>query len=221
MPATQPNLTIDVYTNSGCSELLLQDTTGEYDVNTNVGGYGLPGGPTLDDITLCEIIVTYNSLGAYITYSFTVLSQLIVAATLAVGGGAPTNILTSLPSTVWPFEAANPFNLVDGYGVTLPTFTDDVFKVEYSIEGTVPDTFDFDTIAYEPVVCNSRCCINRKFIALDPSCGCSNDKIKSALYGEALLNQVEIAAEQGDLTGALQALSELNKLCGQEGDCGC
>ena len=223
MAVTQVNLTIDVSVNSGCSELNLVDATGDYGP-TNPLGYGVPGGPTTADVTGNEIVVTFNTLGTYITYDFTIASNVITAATLAIGSGTPANILSSLTNTDWPFLAdVNPFNLVGDYGVTLPEFTDEIFKVEYNITGEIagPESFDFDTVAYEPVICNSRCCINKKFQASDPSCACSNDKVTQALLGETYIKQVEIASEQGDLTTALSALEQLRLMCAQEGGCGC
>lgn len=223
MPVTQPNLTIDLSVNSGCTELNLVDATGEYSP-TNLLGYGLPGGPDTTDVTGCEIVVTLNTLSTTLTYDFTIASDVITAATLTIGSGTPANILTSLTSTDWPFVASvNPFNLVGDYGVTIPEFTDEIFKVEYNITGEIagPEAFDFTTTAYEPVICNSRCCIDKKFQAIDVNCACSDDKITDALYGETLIKQVEIASEQGDLTSALQSLEQLRVLCGSEGGCGC
>lgn len=224
MAVTAVNLSIDVYVNSGCSELYLTDTTGDYNATTNPGGWGVPGGPDTSDVTSSEIVVTFNSLGTYITYDFTIASNVVTAATLAIGSGTPTSILSSLSSTTWPFVAdSNPFNLVGDYGVTLPEFADEIFKVEYTVDGEIagPESFTFDTVAYEPVVCNSRCCVDKKFQSLDPNCACSNDKVKEAILGETLIKQVEISSENGDLTSALQALEQLRILCGTEGGCGC
>jgi hypothetical protein len=224
MAVTQPNLTIGLTVDSGCSELNLTDDTGQYDAITNPYGYGLVGGPDEADITGCEIVVTYNTLGTYTTFDFTIASGVITAATLAVGSATPTNILAELDSTAWPFITdVNPLNLVGEYGVTIPEFTDEIFKVTYNITGEIagPEAFDFTTTAYEPVVCNSRCCVDRKFQEIDVNCACSDDKITEALYGETLIKQVEIASEQGDSTAALQALEQLRLLCGSEGGCGC
>jgi len=224
MAVTPPNLTIDLSVDSDCSELNLSDITGEYDALTNPLGYGLPGGPDEADITGCEIVVTLNTLGTTLTYDFTIAAGVISAATLAIGSGTPASILTSLSSTAWPFiTAVNPFNLVGDYGVTIPEFTDEIFKVEYNITGEIagPESFDFTTTAYEPVICNSQCCIDKRFQAIDVNCACSDDKITEALYGQTLIYQVEIASEQGDLTAALQALEQLRVLCGTEGGCGC
>jgi len=224
MAVTPPNLTISLSVDSECSELNLTDDTGQYSALTNPLGYGLPGGPDYNDITGCEIVVTLNTLGTYLTYDFTIASRVITAATLAIGSGTPASILTELTSTAWPFITdINPFNVVGDYGVTIPEFTDEIFKVDYNITGEIagPESFDFTTTAYEPVICNSRCCIDKRFQAIDVNCACSDDKITEALYGETLIKQVEIASEQGDLTAALQALEQLRVLCGTEGGCGC
>lgn len=223
MAVVPPNLTITLSTNYGCSELNLIDATGDYNAVTNPLGYGLPSGPDTTDITGCEIVVTFNSLGSTATYDFTIAADVITAATLTIGSGTPANILSELPSTAWPFVAAAPFNLVGDYGVTLPTFADEVFKVEYNITGEIagPESFDFTTTGYEPIICVSDCCVNRIFQSIDWNCGCSDEKVTKALYGETLLKQVVISCNAGDLTAALQALEQLRLLCAQDSDCGC
>ena len=134
MAVTAPNFTIILSVDSGCSELNLVDSTGEYSALTNPLGYGLPSGPSTTDVTGCEIVVTLNTLGTTLTYDFTIASGVVAAATLAIGSGTPTSILSSLTSTAWPFIVdVNPFNLVGDYGVTIPEFTDEIFKVEYNI----------------------------------------------------------------------------------------
>lgn len=222
MAVTAPNLTITVTTNDSCDELILEDVTGAYNALTNALGYGLPGGPDEADVTGVEIVMSYATLGTTLTYDFTVAAGVITAATLAIGSGTPASILSSLPSTAWPFDSTNPFNLIGDYGITIPEFEDDVFTTTYTITGEIagPEPFDFETTVYTPVTCNSRCCVNKKWVAIDPNCGCSNEAYKTAMYGESLLMQVEIAAEEGSLDTALAALEQLRLLCDQE-DCGC
>ena len=159
MAVIAPNLNISVSILTGCTGLELTDNTGDYDAVTNPYGYGLPTGPTIDDVTEVTITNTYNSLGTDAEYVFTVALGVITAATLSLGGVTPVNILASLDSLVWPPEAANPLNLTQTWGtVEMPTFADDVFKTEYTISGETVglEAFTFTSVTYTPVGCNLR-----------------------------------------------------------------
>lgn len=219
MSVSAPNLTIDVSIQTGCLGLTLTDNTGVYDAITNPFGYGLPGGPAVNDVTGNTIKLTYNNLSTYILYTFTISSGTITAATLSVNGATAVNILSDIPSTSWPFSTG--FDMTADYGVAIPTFGDDVFQTDFGITGTVaPDDFDFTTVAYTPVGCATRCCINKMWIDIDPSCSCSNEATNKANYAEALYNQFVYACQDGNLTVALTALNEAQKFCENCG-CGC
>jgi hypothetical protein len=134
MAVTQPNLTIDLSVDSDCSELNLPDITGDYSALTNPLGYGLPGGPSTTDVTGCEIIVTLNMLGTTLTYDFTIASDVITAATLAIGSGTggtlsqTANLVSGTDYTI-TFEVINwvsgTINIVYG-GISTPfTITGD------------------------------------------------------------------------------------------------
>lgn len=220
MPVTQPNITINLSINTGCTGLSLTDNTGTYDPVTNTGGYGLPGGPAISDITGLSVVLTYNTLSNNITYTFILVSGVITDATLSIAGGTPVDIQTQLPSTVWPFIL--PFNLTGSYGVTIPTFADDVFSVAYTITGTVSATpFSFEAIRNQTVSCQTQCCIDKKWAALDLICDCNGDKMQRAFYGQALLNQANTASTKfGDLANSIIALNQAKALCPTT-DCGC
>lgn len=219
MSVTQPNVTIALTVNTGCTGISLEDTTGLYNAVTNTGGYGLPSGPAINDVTGVVIVVTYNLQSNSITYDFTLVSGVITAATLAIASGTPASILSLLPSTVWPFT--DPFDLSGDYGITIPTFEDDIFSVSYTISGTVSATpFEFEAIRNLSVDCITRCCIDKKWVALDPSCDCNSDKLTTALYGEGLLKRATYAAQYADLAGAVDALTRAKALCTTQ-ECGC
>lgn len=225
MAVIAPNLNISVSILTGCTGLELTDNTGHYDAVTNPYGYGLPTGPTIDDVT--EVIITnyYNSLGTDAEYVFTVASGVITAATLSLGGVTPVDILSSLDSLVWPPTSANPLNLTQTWGtVEMPEFADDVFKTEYTISGEVagPEAFTFTSVTYTPVGCNLRCCIDKKWQALDPACSCSDDKLKTAMKLEGLYNNFYYSTDAGNLTDALTSLTEAQRYCDAlTGGCGC
>ena len=150
-------------------------------------------------------------------------SGVITDATLAIQTGTPTNIFAMLTSTVWPFATTDPFNLVADYGVSIASFTDDVYSVSYTIEGTVGvDAFSFNTVANASIVCQTQCCINKKFADVDWACDCSSDKMRQAMKGQALINQVGYATSIGDLSAAITALNQAKLICDtSQGGCGC
>lgn len=225
MPISPVNLTIQLTTSDACDALYLSDITGTVGVDDNVDGYGVSGGPAVNDVDTVTVLCTYNSAGTYITYVFTVANGVITACTLAIQTGTPADIFAELTSTAWPFTTTTPFNLFGDYGVTVPAFTDEIFTVEYTIEGDVSAVdFDFSTIENKAIVCNAQCCVDKKFLDIDWSCECSAADSKTAMYGQALINNV-LAAETstGNLAVAISALDKLSILCGSttSGGCGC
>lgn len=222
MAVSPPVLSISLTRNSTCTSLLLADTTGEYGVDGNTTGYGLPSGPSINDITTVTIVVTYNSLPTTLTYVFTITSGVISTCTLQIASGTPVSITSNLTNTAWPFTASDTFDLFDDYGVTIPAFTDDIYTVSYKIEGTTPDVFDFETEDTSVVLCASQLCVNQRFASLDWSCECSSTKAKQAMQGQSLIYQVSSSVALGDLSVALSSLEDLKRLCDTSaGGCGC
>lgn len=219
------NLTISLSKNSDCTSVLLEDVSGIAGINGNTDGYGLSGGPTVNNVDTVTITATYGSLGTSIAYVFTVSSGTVTACTLAIASGTPADIFADLdPDNLdWPFTSDNPFSLFADYGVAIPTFQDDVYTVTYQIEGTASGgDFDFETSSTIPVTCAAQLCINKRFAALDWSCECSSDKAKQAMLGQAYINQIVSSTALGDLDAALIALDKVNRICDSTaGGCGC
>lgn len=222
MAVSQPDLKPQTSIITGCTGLQFIDNTGIYGLS-NLFGYDLPTGPAVNDVITVKLTVTLNTLGTNLAYVFIIASGVITAATLSLGGVTPVNIFTALDSTTWPFTDINPFLLTKNYGVTIPDFADDVVKIDYEIIGlVVSDPFDFTSTQYLPVGCNLRCCINKKWQAIDPNCECCDNKTKSVMYLESLYNQFYFGCLAGSLTEALQALTEAQKYCDKlRGGCGC
>lgn len=226
MAVSSPNLTISLTKNFTCTSVLLEDVTGEEGVDGNTDGYGVSGGPTHDDVTELVIVVTYNSLPTTITYTFTIAGHLISLCTLAIASGTPVDITAELPAENlnFPFIANNPFDLFADYGVSIPDFIDDVYTVSYQITGAItgPEAFDFTTESILPTLCSSQLCVNQKFADIDWGCECASEKAKTAMLGQAYINQVGSSVALGDLTTALSALAKLRTLCAStDGGCGC
>jgi len=219
MSVSPANLTIALTTNGACDALYIADVTEDY---------GWSSIPATNDIYTVTIVVTYNATGTNITYLFTVVNSVITAATLKIQTGTPADIFAELTSTAWPFTTTTPFNLFGDYGVSIPTFVDDIYTVEYTIAGELDqnpaEPFEFDTLDNEPVTCAYQCCVDKKFLGIDWGCECAAKENKDAMYGQALINNVIAAArETGDIEAGILALNKLSILCGSttSGGCGC
>lgn len=223
MAISQPNITVDLVKNTSCTAIALADVTGIYGVDGNVDGYGISNGPSINDVSSVTVILTYNSLSTFITFVFTIVNGVITACTLTIQNGTPVNIFAQLTSTVWPFTTETPFNFYGDYGVDIPPFTDEIFSVSYTVAGDIGmENFEFVAIKNKEITCSSQCCTDKKFTDMDWLCDCAGDKIRLAMYGQALINQVIGATKQGDLTTALSALAKVKTLCSEtSGGCGC
>lgn len=214
---TSPDIQIALEVQESCSGLTFYDNTGEYPASPF--GYGLPDGPTVNNVTQVSILLTYSLLDTTIEYVFAITNGVITAATISIGGGNTTNILSSLSSTVWPF-VSDGFDLTADYGVTLPTFTDDVVSCLYTVSGmTSEEGFALTASDDITVDCNATCCRDKKFIDIDLDCGCNSDGVINALFLDAALLQSEYSADYGYAERAVEALQRANEIC--DDDCGC
>lgn len=205
-----PNLTIEIVKNE-CVGILLKDTTSDYGTGDVVSA---------GDVSEVKIDVTYNASATTVNYVFTLVNAAITAATIAINSGTTTSILSEITNTTWPFSGTNTFDLCADYGVVIPTFSDDVYTVEYTISGTYDgDDFEYSTTRSKLVACDKRCCLDTKWMNLDLSCACSADGMKQLVYGESLYYVAELASEEGSIAKAQNALNELEQLC--DNDCGC
>lgn len=196
-----PTLAISLTTSSDCTGMSLKDTTADY------------GGGTVTVNSVTSVIVTVNIAGgSYFTYTFTVSSGTITAATLSLSGATPTNILASLVSTVWPFVTTQ-LPLWGSYGVTLPDFADGVVEVNYEIIGS---GFDYTTSAAQLIPCVTCCCVTKMGQKLDPSCDCK-DCIWDYLLADTYLQIAKFATQVGNTDRAQLALDKAAALC----DCNC
>jgi hypothetical protein len=225
MAVSPLNLTIELTKSSDCTTIYLTDVTGVVGTDGNTDGYDISGGPAHDDVTSLTIVVTYNNFPTTLTYVFTLVNHAVTDCTLAIASGTPANIFAELdPSNlVFPFEASNPFSLFADYGVDIPTFTDDIYTVSYTIEGEVSaEAFSFTTEESLAILCAYQLCVNQKFAEIDWNCECASKKSQQALLGQAYINQVGASVALGDLSVGLSALGKLALLCQvSDGGCGC
>jgi len=225
MAVVRPDLKINVTVGAECSNFEIDDTTGAYDVSTNPEGYGLPDGPTVNDVAGLVIVVTNQSEGWYLTYTFTISSGTITACTLGLSGATATNILTSLASTVWPFiTGVNAFDATADYGVTIPDLTDGIYQIDYTITGTAlgddgqPTAFSYTTSEQPVLSCDLCCCIDNMFIE-SAGCGC-DDKACNAMRARYYAILAKYAAGRGDVDVAINNFEKAQSFCDGCGGCG-
>lgn len=226
MALSTPDIKADLYVNDTCDGLLFQDTTGSYNAVTNPNGWGLPDGPATTDVTECVLTLVNETDDTNLVYTFTVSSGTITAATLSVNGAATVNILTELDSTVFPFVAANPFNLTQDYGADAYTVEDGVYRLFYQVTGSAtggsgtPEDFDYTAQDEVVVNCNVCCCISKLFQSIDADCGCSDKTWLKAMRGYAYMKAAQYVTEAtGDVDKAVANLNKAQEIC--SGNCGC
>src|SRR6187401_1572759 len=83
-----------------CDTMTFVDSTGTYP--TAEQGYSLPSGATSASVTGAIIVVNLPD-GSYFTYTFTILNNALVTATLSLSGGTPTNIYSYVSAVLFPF----------------------------------------------------------------------------------------------------------------------
>ncbi len=213
---SRPNLSIDTEINEACDTMTVWDTTDDY------GG----GTVTTASVTSVIVIARNKTTGTYITYTFTVGTNVITAATISLDGGTPTDILSELSSTAWPFIVdVNEFDLFADYGVTLPDFDDAVYQIEYTIAGEVSDDrggfvpYSYTTSKATLKSCDTCCCISKMFASIDPDCDCGDKSIKLATEMDAWLKVAIAAANLGQTEKAVEALTKAKEMCDCHSNC--
>ena len=183
------NLTGCIEIEKGCTQLLFSDITGflvtvcndEY----NEFGYGLTDGIALDDVTSAQLNVYYPSMTTPITFDFTISSHVITECLFTDLNGTVTDITALLESTVFPLT--NFDVTLAAYGVTLPEMADGIFKWDYTISGLSGGlSFSYTTSDEALSSCSVNCCIENKYVEMDLSCGCFDDKLKNLILSEVL-----------------------------------
>lgn len=230
MALTQLNLSINVYVNDTCDNLILIDTTGNYSV-TNPFGYGSPNGVAINDVDELIITLNYTPLLVSAVYTFTIVNGTITAATIAFDGATPPeNILSQLISTIFPFTTTNIFTFFQTYinslaaTVVLPSIEDGAYGISYNITGSaldtgVPTPFDYTTTDMTLMACATNCCINEAFSAVDVNCDCGDAKAKIARTAQDYRDIAQLAVEVEDSDRANTFINKAKAIC--DCDCGC
>lgn len=200
----------------GCTQLLFSDTTGflvsECADEQNDLGYGLTGGIALNDVTAAKLNIYYPNITTPVTFDFTIATHVITECIFTDLNGLQTDITSLLESTVFPlFE----FDVtLEDYDVTLPDLSDGIINWDYTISGTSgADEFSYTTSDGQLSDCTVNCCIENKYIALDPTCDCIDDKIKTIMMAEIFLNAARYSMNVGQDDKTNDFIAKANELC--------
>jgi len=230
MALTTLNLSIGLSFSADYTELILQDTTGNYNAISNPYGYGSPNGIAVNDVTGLVVALNYTTLGVSVVYTFTVSSGTITAATINFNAGGAVNILSQLVSTTFPFTSSNPFTFFLSYvdspdTIALPQLEDGAYDVTYRItgsalDGVTPTAFDLTTSDMILQKFTSQCCIDRLYDdARVDNCGCEGDKTYKAITAQTYINIAQYAVDVDDSTKANDFVNRAKTIC--DCNCGC
>lgn len=208
----RPTLAITLTIDDECTKIDLADTTADY------------GAGTVTTASVQGVLVTVRNqtTGVYFTYTFTVGTNVITAATASLNGATAVNILSQLSSTAWPFvDNVNELNLWKTYtNFTQPEFADGVYQAEYTISRTSATAFSYTTSKMTVRDCDLCSCEANKFVEIDYSCDCSTQQIQYVQRITALHQSAIYAAQKGMTEKAVNDLNEAIALCDCECNCG-
>lgn len=207
----RPTLEIELTQSADCTTIELADVTADY------GG----GTVTTASVESVVINVVNESTGVYFTYTFTVGTNVISAATASLNGGTAVDILSQLSTTAWPFvTAVNELDLWEAYtNFTQPDFEDGVYQVDYTITRTTATAYSYTTSEMKNRTCDLCCCLANKYAEISPNCECEDGKRKHADKINAFLMSANYAAQKGMTDKAVTNLQYAIDLC--DCDCGC
>lgn len=220
MSVARVGLSIELTVNNACTDVFCTDDTGSYNASTNPDGYGLPTGATSASVTGLVIVVTLSD-GSYLTYTFTIASNVISACTLSLSGGTATAITSELASTVFPLTNFSLFD--EDYLDDMPTLGNDIVNVDYTITGRIDpvsaDTaYSYTTSQAKLVECEICCCVTTTGAELDLACcDCNSDELWNFILMDTYLTIASYATNVGNVDNAKIALDKAIAAC----DCGC
>jgi hypothetical protein len=195
-----------------CKTALFNDTTGVYDAVTNEGGWGAPN--TLSSaITSATIEITPKGYITPITFTFTIVNDVITAATRTDEFGVVVNVLSLLSSTVFPFFDFE-FNSELLYGSSPSSdLADGSYLVTYECtDGT--DTFMNEQWVF--FTCLSKRCKDDTVVKGAAGHVTTENQIKIFLNYEYLLGGVSLG-DKDFVDAQVDAMASLCLSCG----CGC
>lgn len=195
-----------------CKTALFNDTTGVYDAVTNEGGWGAPN--TLSSaITSATIEITPKGYITPIIFTFTIVNDVITAATRTDEFSVVVNVLSLLSSVVFPFFDFE-FNSELLYGSSPSSdLVDGSYLVTYECtDGT--DTFMNEQWVF--FTCLSKRCKDDTVVKGAAGHVTTENQIKIFLNYEYLLGGVSLG-DKDFVDAQVDAMASLCLSCG----CGC
>lgn len=185
-------LSFEICEGSGCNSLIFKETTGAYNAETNITGWGAPNEPT-SDATAATLTI---ELGDGTSYTIDLFAT----------GDFPTT------DTTFEYEIL-PTQI--GYASDDDQIDDQIITFTYSV---TTDSTTYTQVVVQAFYCQVQCCVNTMFVELDFECDCAQNEIDTALKAFAMLQGLKQASGCGNTTNFNNILTQLNKLCANS-DC--
>jgi len=204
-----------VIENEGCLSWNLIDDTGVYNDPDNLEGYGAPNLASSAVTSATFLVLPFGYTTGFL-FTFTIVTNVITAATVTMSDGTVVDILASLTSTVFPFTKEDPFVIIGewlGYGVD-STIKSSAYYFEYNVsDGTTVYTDSQDQL----IVCETCCCVTNMEADLDArDCECKDASIEKAARAQIWLDSAIWAMEDGDVDKSQANLTLAQDLCGNK-----
>jgi len=184
--------TINVCIKSACTQLAFYDTTGEYNVSTNPGGYGSPN-PN--------------------TGSFTSAILTIITPDNTIYNVDLTALSAGFPNSNEEFSYIIPSAQIGGR----TTIEDGYWQFIYTIDNGTTYIASKTSI----FTCTSTCCVNKMLLAIDFEASfdnkANNKKITDYLKAKAFLDALRNYAYCGNTSKVENIKLIIDKLCARSG----
>jgi len=190
---------------NGCTGITIKDTTGFYNVTTNLGGWNANStvyrvGPITPNVQSATITITLNSASTpFLTVDVTAAVQ----------------------EAIFPIFDIYAYTPTDAYSNS--TLADGSYTITYTIIDDSDITYTTDTTVV--VYCNVACCVSKKAtgVATELCNDCDSQSYENFLIADGILQALKAVAECSGEAEFLKLLNKLQRLCGTSttGGCGC
>jgi len=194
-----------------CKEALFNDTSGVYNVSTNPTGYGTPNVESTA-ITSATIVVTPPSYETPITFTFTISSGTVTAATRTDTFGVVVDVLSLLNTTVFPFVDLT-FDSILLFGDSEQSDLEDgAWLMVYTVsDGT--DTYQLN--AYNFFICSATRCRDNTAIGFIKKTVSKSDAITVFVNYDVLLASVGLK----DVSAVNSQIEAMQSICNPCSNC--
>lgn len=192
------SLSFSILESDNRESISITETTGEYNANTNAGGWGAPNPTIASALTATLLIELRNEDGTYTAYE-----------TVDLFDHLPN--ITETPFTITSEDA--------GFGAD-STFPDGIYRLTYTVSGDDGGAYEADTTDIVVLKGAIDCCYST-LAAQASACVCNcdglNKKLSDLDYYFIQLERSEAALDWVYVNNYLTKIAELCDGCG----CGC